>query len=517
MERKNRWTTYTDRQLQELDALCEDYKDTMSRCKTEREFAAEAVKRAEKAGFADLRNVIESGRSLKAGDKVYAVWMKKTVALYVVGKKPLEQGMRILGAHIDSPRLDLKQHPLYEDTDMAFLDTHYYGGIKKYQWTTIPLAIHGVIAKKDGSVVDVTVGEDPADPVFCVSDLLIHLSKEQMGKTLADAITGENLDVLVGSRPLVIREEAEGAASGDGCSDKAGAGSSACAENSDKAGAASSSCTDNSDKAGAGSSACAENSDKAGGKDLVKKQILQILMDKYGMEEEDFLSAELEVVPAGPARDLGFDRSMVAAYGQDDKVCAFTSLDAILRCEDPEYTACCLLTDKEEIGSVGATGAESHFFENATAELMDRCGQYSELKLRRCLSSCRMLSSDVSAAYDPLYGSAYEKKNAAYFGKGIVFNKYTGARGKSGSNDANAEYFAYIRKVMDDEDVAFQTAELGKVDIGGGGTIAYISAAYGMNVVDAGVAVLNMHAPMEVTSKSDIYEARNAYVAFLRA
>ena len=452
MERENRWKTYTAQQLESLSSLCEDYKDTLSRCKTEREFAA------------------ENGETLKAGDKVYAVWMKKTVVLYVIGRKPLEEGMRILGAHIDSPRLDLKQHPLYEDTELAFLDTHYYGGIKKYQWTTIPLAIHGVVAKKDGSVVKVNVGEDASDPVFCVSDLLIHLSKDQMGKTLAEAIEGENLDVLVGSKPLTEGRQKEDADGG-----------------------------------------------KKETKDLVKQQILNILKDKYGMEEEDFLSAELEIVPAGPARDLGLDRSMVAAYGQDDRVCAFTSLDAILRSENPEYTSCCLLTDKEEIGSVGATGAHSHFFENATAELMDRCGQYSELKLRRCLSACRMLSSDVSAAYDPLYGSAYEKKNSAYFGKGIVYNKYTGARGKSGSNDANAEYFGWVRKVMDDADVAFQTAELGRVDVGGGGTIAYISAAYAMNVVDAGVAVLNMHAPMEVTSKADIFEARNAYMAFLKA
>ena len=470
MERENRWKTYTAQQLESLSSLCEDYKDTLSRCKTEREFAAEAVSRAERAGFRDLRKIVEEGETLKAGDKVYAVWMKKTVVLYVIGRKPLEEGMRILGAHIDSPRLDLKQHPLYEDTELAFLDTHYYGGIKKYQWTNIPLAIHGVVAKKDGSVVKVNVGEDASDPVFCVSDLLIHLSKDQMGKTLAEAIEGENLDVLVGSKPLA-EDNKKGDADGG----------------------------------------------KKEMKDLVKQQVLNILKDKYGMEEEDFLSAELEIVPAGPARDLGLDRSMVAAYGQDDRVCAFTSLDAILRSENPEYTSCCLLTDKKEIGSVGATGAHSHFFENATAELMDRCGQYSELKLRRCLSACRMLSSDVSAAYDPLYGSAYEKKNSAYFGKGIVYNKYTGARGKSGSNDANAEYFAWVRKVMDDADVAFQTAELGKVDVGGGGTIAYISAAYAMNVVDAGVAVLNMHAPMEVTSKADIFEARNAYMAFLKA
>ena len=364
MERENRWKTYTAQQLESLSSLCEDYKDTLSRCKTEREFAAEAVARAERAGFRDLRKIVEDGETLKAGDKVYAVWMKKTVVLYVIGRKPLEEGMRILGAHIDSPRLDLKQHPLYEDTELAFLDTHYYGGIKKYQWTTIPLAIHGVVAKKDGSVVKVNVGEDASDPVFCVSDLLIHLSKDQMSKNLADAIEGENLDVLVGSRPL-----AEDKKKGD------------------------------------------TDGGKKETKDLVKQQVLNILKDKYGMEEEDFLSAELEIVPAGPARDLGLDRSMVAAYGQDDRVCAFTSLDAILRSENPEYTSCCLLTDKEEIGSVGATGAHSHFFENATAELMDRCGQYSELKLRRCLSACRMLSSDVSAAYDPLYGSAYEKKS----------------------------------------------------------------------------------------------------------
>lgn len=469
MERENRWKTYTEKQLKNLNALCEDYKDTLTRCKTEREFAAEAVERAERAGFRDLKKIVENGESLKAGDKVYAVWMKKTVVLYVVGRRPLEEGMRILGAHIDSPRLDLKQHPLYEDTELAYLDTHYYGGIKKYQWTAIPLAIHGVIAKEDGTVVPVRVGEDPGDPVFCISDLLIHLSKDQMSKNLGSAIEGENLDVLVGSRPL---------ASGNAEKDEKG---------------------------------------DRDGKDLVKKQVLAILKEKYGIGEEDFLSAELEIVPAGPARDLGFDRSMVAAYGQDDRVCAFTSLDAILRADSPEYTSCCLLTDKEEIGSVGATGAHSHFFENATAELMDRLGQYSELKLRRCLSSCRMLSSDVSAAYDPLYGSVYEKKNSAYFGKGIVYNKYTGSRGKSGSNDANAEYFSWVRKVMDDADVAFQTAELGKVDAGGGGTIAYISAAYAMNVVDAGVAVLNMHAPMEVTSKADIFEARNAYTAFLKA
>ena len=463
MRKENRWTNYDEKQIKDLNALAEDYKDFMNHVKTEREAVEEVTKRAKKAGYRDLADVIAKGESLKSGDKVYAVWMKKTMALFTVGTEPIEKGLRILGAHIDSPRLDLKQVPLYENTEMAFLDTHYYGGVKKYQWTTIPLAIHGVIAKKDGSTVNVRIGEDEEDPVFCVTDLLIHLSKDQMAKTLGEAITGENLDVLAGSRPLKLEEDAK---------------------------------------------------DK---KDPVKQNILAILKEKYDMEEDDFLSAELEIVPAGKARDLGFDRSMIAAYGQDDRVCAFPSLDALLRVERPAYTACCLLTDKEEIGSVGATGAQSHFFENAVAELMDRCGQYSDLALRRALSSSKMLSSDVSAAFDPLYSEAYEQKNSAFFGHGIVYNKYTGARGKSGSNDANAEYFAWVRRVMDDANVAFQTSELGKVDIGGGGTIAYISALYGMNVVDAGVAVLNMHAPMEITSKSDLYEARNAYVAFLEA
>lgn len=465
MRKDNRWTVYDEKQLADLEALAEDYKQFMSRVKTEREAVAEIIRRAEQAGWRDLRQVSGNCERLKAGDKVYAVWMKKTVALFTVGTEPIEKGIRILGAHVDSPRLDLKQVPLYEDTEMAFLDTHYYGGVKKYQWTTVPLAIHGVVAKKDGSVVDVSVGEDDADPVFCVTDLLIHLSKDQMEKSLGDAIRGENLDVLVGSRPMVIDKEA-------GPEEK---------------------------------------------KDPVRKNTLAILKEKYGMEEDDFLSAELEIVPAGRARDLGFDRSMIAAYGQDDRVCAFTSLDAFERVQNPKYTTCCLLTDKEEIGSVGATGAQSHFFENALADLMDCCGQYSGLALRRALASSRMLSSDVSAAYDPLYADAYEKKNSAYFGHGIVFNKYTGSRGKYNSNDANAEYFAWVRRVMDDAGVAFQTAELGKVDIGGGGTIAYISALYGMDVVDAGIAVLNMHAPLEVTSKSDLFEARNAYIAFLEA
>ncbi len=465
MRNENRWTSYNEKQLSELVALAEDYKGFMTRVKTEREAVTEVTERIEKLGFRNLEEIVEKGETLKAGDKVYAVWMKKTMALFTVGKRPLEKGLRILGAHIDSPRLDLKQVPLYEDAEMTFLDTHYYGGVKKYQWTTTPLAIHGVVAKKDGSVVEVKIGEDKNDPVFCVTDLLIHLSRAQMEKKLGESIEGEKLDVLVGSRPLAVDD-------------------------------------DENDK------------DKKG---PVLRNVLAILKEKYQMEEDDFLSAELEIVPAGEARDLGLDRSMIAAYGHDDRVCAFSSLEGFLEVTDPEVTSCCLLTDKEEIGSVGATGAQSHFFENAVAELLDRCGQYSELSLRRCLSRSRMLSSDVAAAYDPLYAEAYEKKNSAYFGHGIVFAKYTGARGKSGSNDASAEYVAWIRRAMDDAGVAFQTSELGKVDVGGGGTIAYISAAYGMEVVDAGVAVLNMHAPMEVISKSDLYEAKNAYVAFLSA
>ena len=535
MRKENRWTVYDEKQLQDLNALAEEYKSFLDSAKTEREAVVEMTKRARQAGFRDLAEVVAKGEKLKAGDKVYAVWMKKTMALFTVGTEPLEKGLRILGAHIDSPRLDLKQVPLYENTEMAFLDTHYYGGVKKYQWTTIPLAIHGVIAKKDGSVVDVKVGEDETDPVFCVTDLLIHLSKDQMEKKLGDAIAGENLDVLAGSRPIAAKScEASESKAAKSCVASESSVTKSCGAAESKVAkscvASESSVTKTCGTAennAANSCGIVEENDasKAVGrgdgnskeKDPVKQNILAILKEKYGMEEDDFLSAELEIVPAGKARDLGFDRSMIAAYGQDDRVCAFSSLDAFLRVENPQYTSCCLLTDKEEIGSVGATGARSHFFENALAELMNCCGEYSDLALRRALSASRMLSSDVSAAFDPLYAEAYESKNSAYFGHGIVYNKYTGARGKSGSNDANAEYFAWVRRVMDEADVAFQTCELGKVDVGGGGTIAYICALYGMDVVDAGVAVLNMHAPMEVTSKSDLFEARNAYVAFLTA
>lgn len=457
MERPNAWKTYTKNQLEELETLNDQYRAFLNVGKTERECVKEIVKQAEVAGYVNFEKVLADKQTVKAGDKLYAVCMKKTIALFNIGTKPMEEGMNILGAHIDSPRLDVKQNPLYENDDMAYLDTHYYGGIKKYQWVTLPLAIHGVVVKKDGSVVDVVIGEKEEDPVFCITDLLIHLAGEQQEKKANKVIEGENLDILFGSIPLKD-EEKEG----------------------------------------------------------VKKGVLKLLKEQYDMEEEDFLSAELEVVPAGKAREAGIDRSMIMAYGQDDRVCAYTSMAAMLEVENVEKTTCCLLTDKEEIGSVGATGMQSKFFENTVAELLGAMGDYSELILRRCLKNSRMLSSDVSAAYDPLYAAAYEKKNAAYFGRGMVFNKFTGARGKSGSNDANAEYMGALRKILDDAQVAYQTAELGKVDVGGGGTIAYILSLYGMEVIDSGVAVLNMHAPWEVTSKADVYETKKGYIAFLQ-
>ena len=457
MERPNAWKTYTKKQLKELEKLNKDYRAFLNVGKTERECVTEIVRQAEAAGYVNLEKIQKKKRTVQPGDKVYAVCMKKTIALFNIGTEPIEQGMNILGAHIDSPRMDVKQNPLYENGDMAYLDTHYYGGIKKYQWVTLPLAIHGVVVKKDGSVTEIVIGEKEDDPVFCVTDLLIHLAGEQQEKKANKVIEGENLDILFGSLPL---KDAE--------------------------------------------------------KEGVKKGVLKLLKEQYDMEEEDFLSAELEVVPAGKAREAGIDRSMIMAYGQDDRVCAYTSLVAMLEVEQVSKTTCCLLTDKDEIGSVGATGMQSRFFENTVAELMDSMGAYSELKLRRCLKNSRMLSSDVSAAYDPLYAAAYEKNNAAYFGRGMVFNKFTGSRGKSGSNDANAEYMGVLRKILDENKVAYQTAELGKVDVGGGGTIAYILSLYGMEVIDSGVAVLNMHAPWEVTSKADIYETKKGYVAFLQ-
>ena len=461
MEREVAWNHYSEEEKKKVFEFAEEYRKFISACKTERECVRTFVERAEAAGYLDIKKVIAEGIKLESGVRVYADNNGKALAMFIVGKKPMEEGMRILGAHVDSPRMDLKQNPFYEDTGVAMLDTHYYGGVKKYQWVTLPLALHGVVAKKDGSVVEVNIGDKPGDPVFGVSDLLIHLAGEQMEKKAAKVIEGENLDLLIGSIPLAGEE-------------------------------------------------------KENAKDTVKENILGILKEEYGIEEEDFLSAEIEVVPAGEARDYGLDRSMIMGYGHDDRVCAYPSFEAMLaKNETPEYTSVCLLVDKEEIGSVGATGMQSRFFENMTAEVMAAAGQYTELALRRALQNSHVLSSDVSAAFDPNYPSVMDKKNAAYFGKGMVFNKYTGSRGKSGSNDASAEYVGKLRAVMDDGNVFYQTAELGKVDQGGGGTIAYILANYGMQVIDSGVAVLNMHAPWEIISKADLYEAYKGYVAFL--
>ena len=460
MERRNAWKTYTQEQLKELDQINDRYNVCLDEGKTERECIRLTVKEIEKQGY---RNLNDIKGSLKTGDKVYAVCMGKSIAMFRIGKEPLENGMNILGAHIDSPRIDVKQNPLYENEELAYLDTHYYGGIKKYQWVTLPLALHGVIVKTDGTVQEVSIGEKEEDPVFVVTDLLIHLAGKQMEKKASVVIEGEKLDLLIGSRPLEKEER-----------------------------------LDESEK------------------EAVKANVMRILTDYYDMEEEDFLSAELEIVPAGKARDCGIDRSMILAYGQDDRVCAFTSLFAMLDVEEAVRTSCCILVDKEEIGSVGATGMHSRFFENVVAELVALTEGESELKVRRALQNSRMLSSDVSAAYDPMYAEAFEKRSAAFFGKGLVFNKFTGARGKSGSNDANAEYLAEIRRAMNTEDISYQFAELGKVDIGGGGTIAYIMANYGMEVIDSGVAVLSMHAPWEVTSKADVYEAYRGYKSFLR-
>ncbi len=451
------WEQYSIEEKQELEKLNQGYLQFLTTCKTERESVKEAVRQAEAAGYRNLQDVIRKGEKLAAGAKVYAVNMEKAIVLFNIGTEPLEQGMNILGAHIDTCRLDVKQNPLYEEGGLAYLDTHYYGGIKKYQWVTLPLAMHGVVVKKDGSVVEICIGEAEKDPVFCVTDLLIHLSQEQMKKNAAKVIEGESLDILVGNYPL-----------------------------------------------------------KKEDKESVKAGVLQLIKDKYGWEEEDFQSAELCLVPAGKARELGFDRSMILAYGQDDRVCSYTSLRAMLDKKDVRRTACCLLVDKEEIGSVGATGMQSRFFENTVAEVMNACGVYSELGLRRLLANCKMLSSDVSSAFDSLYASAYDKKNVAYLGKGMVFNKFTGSRGKSGSNDANAEYLGELRAMMDKHDVHYQLAELGKVDLGGGGTIAYIMSLYGMQVIDSGVGVMSMHAPWEVTSKIDVYEVKKGYMAFLQ-
>ncbi len=457
MKTTSLWEKYTEEQLIEVEKLSASYRRFLDLGKTERECVHIIVNQIEKEGYVELEKLKQQKKKLQAGDKVYAVNMDKNIILFQIGTKPLEEGINILGAHIDSPRLDIKQNPLYEEADLAYLDTHYYGGIKKYQWVTIPLALHGVVVKKDGTTVIINIGEEEDDPVFFVSDLLVHLSGEQMEKKANKVIEGEALDIIVGNKPLKNEE-----------------------------------------------------------KDKVTAGILHILKQTYDIEEDDFISAELEVVPAGKAKDAGFDRSMILAYGQDDRVCAYSSLEATLNVSNVTRTACCILVDKEEIGSVGATGMKSKFFENCVAEVMELTDGFKELSLRRCLANSRMLSSDVGAGFDPSFASSFDKKNVAYLGHGMIFKKYTGARGKSSSNDANAEYIGFLRRIMEEADVSFQTAELGKVDAGGGGTIAYILARYGMNVIDCGVPVLNMHAPFEATSKADLYEVKRGYEAFLK-
>lgn len=457
MEKESAWKKYTEEDLNKLELLCNDYKQFLTIAKTERETTKEIIKRAEEKGYENLEEYISENKRILPGDKIYVNNKGKAVALFNIGTEPITNGMNILGAHIDSPRIDLKANAIYESDGFTYFDTHYYGGIKKYQWVTLPLAIHGVVIKKDGTKIEICIGEDDADPVIGITDLLPHLASEQMKKEGAKLVEGENLDPIIGSKPLEAEE-----------------------------------------------------------KDKVKQNILMILKEKYNMEEDDFLSAEIEIVPSGKARDFGLDKSMIMAYGQDDRACAYTSLEAFLEVENTKKTLSCILVDKEEIGSVGATGMQSHFFDNAIAEICALMGNDSSLAVRRVLNHSKMLSSDVNAAYDPLYKSAMDKRNSSRFGHGVVFCKYTGSRGKSGSNDANAEYIAELRKIMDEADVSFQLSELGKVDIGGGGTIAYILANYNVEVIDCGVGVLSMHAPWEVTSKSDIYEAYRGYIAFLQ-
>jgi aspartyl aminopeptidase len=469
MKKKNAWDKYTGTKREDIFSFAEEYKTFISENKTERECVSDLVDKAQAAGFIELSTLIDQGKEITSGDKIYVNNMGKALALFVIGTRPLEEGMNILGAHIDSPRIDIKQNPLYEETGMVLLDTHYYGGIKKYQWVTLPLALHGVVVKKDGTIISINIGEKENDPVFCITDLLVHLASEQLLKKANKVIEGEGLDVLFGNIPFTYPSEAE----------------------------------------------------KKKAKDIVKANIIHILEQEYQIDEEDFISAEIELVPAGKARDLGLDKSMIIGYGQDDRVCAYTSFRAILEAGTCDKTSVCLLVDKEEVGSCGATGMQSKFFEYSIVEIMERMQNDASsihplLRFQRAMSNSHALSSDVSAAYDPLYASVMDKKNAAYLGKGIVFNKYTGSRGKSGSNDANPEYVAKLRQIMDQHDIYFHTAELGKVDAGGGGTIAYIFANYNMQVIDSGVAVLSMHSPWEVVSKVDVYEAKLAYMAFLK-
>ena len=460
MKKESAWKKYREEDLEKLNNICEDYKRFLTVSKTEREATKEIIRRAEDKGYKNLDDYIKNNVEIRPGDKIYVNNKGKAVALFHIGTKPITEGMNILGAHIDSPRIDLKANPIYESDGFVYFDTHYYGGIKKYHWVTLPLALHGVIVKKDGQKIEICIGEEESDPVVGITDLLPHLAGEQMKKESSKLIEGEDLDILIGNKPKIINNQEE--------------------------------------------------------KEEIKSNILALLKEKYDIEEEDFLSAEIEAVPAGAARDFGLDRSMIMSYGQDDRVCAYTSLEAFLEVEETEKTLSCILVDKEEIGSVGATGMESHFFDNAIAEICVLMNENSPVAVRRVLNHSKMLSSDVNAAYDPLYKSVMDKNNSSEFGLGVVFCKFTGSRGKSGSNDANAEYIAELRKIMDDANVSFQISELGKVDIGGGGTIAYILANYNVEVIDCGVGVLSMHAPWEVTSKADIYEAYRGYIAFLK-
>lgn len=462
MNDRNIWKSATQKKVREIDKFADGYIVFLNNGKTERECCDLGVEMLEQAGYVELNKVLKTGKKLKAGDKVYTTQMNKSIAAFHIGRKPLEEGLNILGAHIDSPRLDIKQNPLYEDGGFSLLDTHYYGGVKKYQWVTLPLAIHGVVVKKDGTIIEINIGEDEDDPVFFISDLLIHLASKQMEKKASEVIEGEALDIIVGNMPL---KDVKGQ----------------------------------------------EN------KEAVKNNILKLLKSQYDIDEADFASAELEVVPAGKAREAGFDRSMILAYGHDDRVCAYPSIRALIDTDKPERTTCAILVDKEEIGSVGATGMRSRFFANAVAEILNlTVGNYNDLMLSRCMANSFMLSSDVNAGFDPTYADKFEKKNASYLGNGMALIKFTGARGKSGSNDANAEYIAKLRDILDKDGIIYQTAELGKVDIGGGGTIAYILALYGMNVIDCGIAVLNMHAPWEAISKADLYETYLGYKTFLK-
>ena len=454
MYNENAWKKYDEKELKDLFKFNDEYIEFISNNKTEREVTKATVEILKKNGYKNLDDVT----SLKAGDKIYAVNRGKNVAAFIIGKEDIENGINVLGAHIDSPRIDLKQNPLYESSDFAYFDTHYYGGIVKYQWVARPLAIHGVVCKKDGSIVDVVIGEDDNDPVVMISDLLPHLAQDKNVKPGTKVIEGEDLDLTIGHMPLKDEE-----------------------------------------------------------KDAVKANVLKLLKDKYGIEENDFVSSELEIVPQGKARSLGLDSSMVLGYGHDDRVCAYTSLRAVLDTEAVNRTSCAVLVDKEEIGSVGATGAQSKWFTNVIAEIINKMkNNYNDLMLQHTLTNSYMLSSDVSAAFDPLYPSVFEKKNAAYLGHGLTFNKYTGARGKSGCNDASPEFIAKIRNIMDNANVSYQTAELGRVDQGGGGTIAYILSNQNMNVIDAGIPVISMHAPCETVSKVDVYEAYKGYIEFIK-